>query len=277
MDDVMPTSVAAIQMCSGPDREANLSVAETLIAEAAGLGANLISLPENFSFLGRPEEKLAEAEDPERSHVLDFLRDQAQRRRAYVIGGSIPIRTEDPKRVSNSCFALDPHGEIVARYDKMHLFDVSIDEENTFRESDHVRPGNETVVFEAAGIKVGLSICFDIRFPELYRRLSFAGAHLVFVPSAFTVPTGRAHWDVLLRARAIENLCYVAAPAQIGEHIPGRKSYGKSMIVDPWGTVVAVAPDRPSVISAELDADLLTRIRNRLPALDRRRNDVFPP
>ena len=157
----------------------------------------------------------------------------------------------------------------------MHLFDVSIDAVNTFRESDHVKPGNETVVFDAADVTIGLSICFDIRFPELYRSLSHAGADLVFVPSAFTVPTGKAHWEILLRARAIENLCYVAAPAQIGQHIPGRTSYGKSMIVDPWGTVLGVAPDRPSVVTADIDIGHLHRIRTQLPALEKRRNDVF--
>jgi nitrilase len=271
----MPIKVAAIQMCSGPDREANLSAADALIAGAADLGATLISLPENFSFLGRPEDKLMEAEDLESSQVLEFLRGQARRHEVHLIGGSIPLRSEDPARASNSCLALNPHGEIVARYDKMHLFDVSIDDVNTFRESDHVKPGNETVVFDAADLTIGLSICFDIRFPELYRRLSHAGADLVFVPSAFTAPTGKAHWEVLLRARAIENLCYVAAPAQIGQHIPGRTSYGKSMIVDPWGTVLGVAPDRPAIVTADIDIGHVRRVRTQLPALEKRRNDVF--
>ena len=263
----MKIRVAAVQMCSVPVRGANLEAAEQHIREAVKAGAQIVSLPENFSFLGSPAQKVAHAESRESSPTLEFLRKLARRHHVHVVGGSIPLLTDDPTRVTNSCFAVGPDGEVLAQYDKLHLFDVSINAENTFRESEHVAPGHHAVTFGASGITIGLSICFDVRFPELYRRLASAGADLVFVPSAFTVPTGQAHWEVLLRARAIENLCYVAAPAQIGQHIPGRTSYGNSVIVDPWGSILARAPDRPGVIWADLDTDVIADFRSRLPAL----------
>jgi nitrilase len=272
----MKIRVAAVQMCSVPDRTVNLKSADRFITEAASDGARIVSLPENFSFLGSQEQKAGHGESPSDSRTLGYLQEQALRHRIFLIGGSIPILTSDPTRVSNSCFAVGPGGEILARYDKLHLFDVAIDEANTFRESEHVEPGHAVVTLEAAGLTLGLTICFDLRFPELYRRLAGAGSDVVFVPSAFTVPTGKAHWEVLLRARAIENQCYVVAPAQMGEHISGRTSYGKSMIVDPWGAVLAVAPDRPGIICADIDTEVIEDVRDRLPALARRRNDLFP-
>lgn len=271
----MRIRVAAIQMCSVPDREANLVVARGFIGEAAAAGADIVSLPENFSFLGSPHQKVDQGEYPDRSPTLDFLQSQARRHHVHLIGGSIPLRTSDPERVTNSCFAVDPDGNVVARYDKMHLFDVSIDVANTFRESDHVVPGDSVVTFQASGLTVGLSICFDLRFPELFRRLADRGAEMIFIPSAFTVPTGKAHWEVLLRARAIENQCYVVAPAQVGRHVQDRASYGKTTIIDPWGTLLATAPDRPSVVWADVDTDRITDVRTRLPALNKRRQDVF--
>ena len=272
----MKHRVAAIQMCSVPDRETNLKAADDLIAEAASGGAGIVSLPENFSFLGSPEQKIGQGDPASDSPTLEYLRERAVRHQIYVIGGSIPLLTRDPARVSNSCFAIGPDGSVLARYDKLHLFDVSIDEANTHRESDHVTPGENVVTFDAEGLTIGLSICFDLRFPELYRRLAGVGADAVFVPSAFTVPTGRTHWEVLLRGRAIENQCYMVAPAQIGEHVAGRKTYGHSMVVDPWGLVLAEAPDRPGVIWADLDTDYITDVRRRLPALSARRTDLFP-
>ncbi len=272
----MRIRIAAVQMCSVPDRAVNLDAAERFIDQAASEGALFICLPENFSLLGSPDQKVAEAESADGGPTLEFLRQMGRRHEVFLIGGSIPLQTADPHRVSNTCFAIGPDGRVLARYDKLHLFDVSIDEANTYRESDHVAPGTEVVTFEAAGLTLGLSICFDIRFPELYRRMAGAGADVVFVPSAFTVPTGRAHWEVLLRARAIENQCYVVAPAQIGEHTKGRTSYGKSMIVDPWGVVAALAADEPGIIWADIDTGRIADVRNRLPALEKRRRDLFP-
>ncbi len=272
----MRVRVAAIQMSSVPDRDANLAAAAVHIRAAAEVGSRFVSLPENFSYLGRPEDKKQIAEDLDRSPSLDFLREQARRHEIHLIGGSIPLKTSDPERVSNSCFAIGPAGDVLARYDKLHLFDVSIDRENTHRESDHVVPGNSVVTFSAEGLTVGLTICYDVRFPELYRRIASEGADVVFVPAAFTVPTGRAHWEVLLRARAIENLCYVVAPAQVGEHVPGRTTYGHSMIVDPWGNVKAEETNRPGVIWADLDTSEIASARARLPVLEHRRADLFP-
>jgi nitrilase len=271
----MKYRVAAIQMSSVPDRDINLGVADRLIEEAASAGARIVALPENFSFLGSPEQKIGLGEPAANGPTLQYLREQSLRHQVYLIGGSIPLLTDEPDRVSNTCFALGPDGDILARYDKLHMFDVSIDDANTYRESDHVKPGQDVVTFRADAITIGLSICFDLRFPELYRRLADAGADLVFVPSAFTVPTGRAHWEVLLRARAIENLCYVTAPAQTGEHAKGRATHGHSMIVDPWGVVLTEAPEGSGIIWADVDTDLIADVRSRLPALKARRSDLF--
>jgi len=259
--------VAAIQLCSKQVREENLARAGELMQEAVRRGAQLIALPENLSFLSSDRDKVAFAEDAETGPSVEFLRTFAAQHGVAVVGGSIPLGTTDPSRVTNTCLVFDNEGNLVARYDKMHLFDVRVDAENTFQESRHVAAGHEIVTFRLFGRTMGLSICYDLRFPELYRSLAVKGVEVVFVPAAFTRETGRDHWEALLRARAIENLCYVVAPAQFGAHGAGRVSFGRSMIVGPWGQVLTQCQDGEGVIISELDFDVLEQARKRLPSL----------
>ncbi|MBT8402029.1 MAG: carbon-nitrogen hydrolase family protein [Rhodothermia bacterium] len=259
--------VSAIQMCSTDDRESNLLVASRLIEEAALEGAEIVALPENFSFLGDGAAKLAAAEDPETGRSIRFLRDQSARCGVNIVGGSIPVRAA-PDKVTNTCFVVRTDGSIAARYDKMHLFDVAVDKDNTFQESEHVRPGDDVVTVDVSGFTLGLSICYDLRFPELFRRLATAGASVIFVPSAFTMETGKAHWNVLVRARAIENLCYVVAPAQYGRHSKRRISFGHSLIVGPWGDVLGGVADGDATVSADVSLTRIEDARRRIPALE---------
>lgn len=263
--------VAAIQMCSTGNREANLVRANSLMEEAVEAGAVLLSLPENFPFIGREGDQVQVAEDLAEGPSVLCLRDFAAKHRVAIVGGSIPLKTADPNKVSNTCLVFDPEGALVARYDKMHLFDVSVDAEHSFRESSHVEAGKHVVTAKLFGHVAGLSICYDLRFPELYRAYALAGAEMLFVPSAFTVPTGKVHWETLLRARAIENQCYVIAPAQFGRHNARRASFGQTMIVDPWGEVLARCPDKDMALVCDLDFTRLKDIRNRLPSLEHAR------
>lgn len=267
--------VAAIQMCSGQDRDENLERARVLVADAVHRGALIVALPENFSYLDREGEKLAVVEDLDDGPSVRFLREIAATFGVAVVGGSVPLRAETPEKVTNTCLVFDPDGRLVARYDKLHLFDISLDTAHTFLESRYVEPGRNVVTTSLFGRVMGLSICYDLRFPELYRRLVREGAEVLFVPSAFTMHTGKDHWLALLRARAIENQCYVIAPAQFGRHNDRRESYGRTMIVDPWGQIRVQAPDQESVIVADLDFDYLDRIRERLPCLTHVRRDVL--
>jgi len=263
--------VAAIQLCSGQDQAANLATAASLIEQAAGKGCELILLPENFSFMGGSDtDKIAVAESQEESAVIAFLAGQARKHRIAIIGGTVPLKSEGGQKVRNSCPVFSPRGELIACYDKMHLFDVSLPDEQ-YRESDTVEAGAipEAVAFDAW--KVGLSICYDLRFPELYRHYSSIGCNIMTVPAAFTVPTGRAHWETLLRARAIENQTFVMAAGQCGTHPGGRKTWGHSMIVDPWGEVMAMLNNEEGLITAELSLSNLHKIREALPALKHRR------
>ena len=261
--------IAAIQLCSGQDIETNLTQAKLLIEKSVNLGAQLVALPENFSYLDREGNKIQAVEDLEDGPAVQMLRELARSNSIYIVGGTVPLAARD--RVTNTCLVFGPEGLIVARYDKIHLFDIQLDEAHSFVESRYIAPGKEPVTFDALGATMGLSICYDLRFPELYRVLVKRGARVLFVPSAFTWRTGAYHWLELLRARAIENLAYVVAPAQFGRHNAGRESFGHSVIVDPWGQILAQAPDRACVISSEVNFTYQDQLRERLPCLSHRR------
>jgi|SRR5919108_936428 nitrilase len=261
--------VAAVQMTSGPEVTANLEQARVLLEEAAGRGARLAALPENFAFMGlKDADKRAVAEADGSGPAQDFLAATARRLRLWIVGGTVPVRAGTDGRVAAASLVYDSDGQRVARYDKIHLFDVDIPgRAESYRESAHVAPGSNVTVIDTPAGRLGLSVCYDVRFPELYRQLSAAGAQLLAVPSAFTSPTGRAHWEPLLRARAIENLCYVVAPAQTGFHPSGRETYGDSMIVDYWGRVLQRLPRGCGCVVADVELDRLMSVRESFPAL----------
>ena len=267
----MQTVAGAIQMCSTDDLAANLARAQALAAEAADKGANLLVLPECFAFLGRREgDKMAVAEvlDPARpGPILGALAEIATRHGAWVIGGGLPERVPgDERRAYNTAAVVAPDGRLAATYRKIHLFDVDIPGGAVLRESDGTAAGADLVVVPIGDRRVGLSICYDVRFPELYRRLVYDhGADAIVVPAAFTAHTGRAHWHVLLRARAIEDQAWVIAAAQHGRHNEKRESFGHSLIVDPWGTIVAEVPAGDGVIVAPLDGDAVAKARRQMP------------
>src|SRR5450631_574923 len=265
--------VAAIQMTSSHVVADNLAAAGALLREAKEAGALMACLPENFSFIGlKDADKLQVAEVDGDGIVQAFLSDAARQLSMWILGGTIVIRTADSNRVANASLLVDAAGKRVARYDKIHLFDVTIPgRDERYRESTHVAAGREPVIADTPVGRLGLSVCYDMRFPELYRDLVAQGAEWLAVPAAFTVPTGRAHWETLLRARAIENLCYVVAPAQSGTHTSGRETYGDTLIVDYWGEVLARLPKGTGVIMADIDRAKLKETRARFPALDNRR------
>jgi deaminated glutathione amidase len=264
--------VAAIQMCSTEDLSANLAVCRDLTAKASADGAKLVVLPECFSFLGRREgDKLAIAESLEAGGpVMATLRELAVRHGIWMIGGGTPeIVPGDAGRTYNTAVAIDPRGELIARYRKIHLFDVDIPGGAVLRESDATAAGHERVVVEIEGARVGLSICYDVRFPELYRALvKDQGADVLLVPAAFTAHTGAAHWHLLLRARAVENQAWVVAAAQGGRHNDKRESYGHSLAIDPWGTVVAERATGDGFVIATLDGATVAKRRAQMPCLD---------
>jgi predicted amidohydrolase len=289
------SAIAAIQMTSGPDVAANLEQARPLLEDAARRGAQLAVLPENFSFLGlRDADKREVAEADGAGPVQDFLAATARRLELWIVAGTTPIKAGsataeatrggssgavgnaaqsagDDGRVAAACLVYDAAGNKVARYDKIHLFDVDIPgKAEKYRESANVAPGTRTAVVDTPVGKVGLSVCYDIRFPELFRRLSAAGAQILSVPSAFTAPTGRAHWETLMCARAIENLCYVVAPAQSGFHPNGRETYGDTLIVDYWGRIVQRLPRGRGCIVALVDLQRQAETRQNFPALQHR-------
>ncbi len=264
--------IAAIQMTSGPDVAGNLSQVEPLLADAARAGARLAVVPENFAFMGlRDADKRAVAEADGSGPIQDFLSRTARQLALWIVAGTVPLRAGDDGRVAAASVVYDSDGNRVGRYDKIHLFDVDIPgKAERYRESAHVAPGSETVVVDTPVGRLGLSVCYDVRFPELFRRLSAAGAQILTVPSAFTGPTGRAHWETLLCARAIENLCYVVAPAQSGFHPNGRETYGDTMIVDFWGRVVQRLPRGRGHIVSQVDLERQAEVRRNFPALDHR-------
>jgi predicted amidohydrolase len=265
--------VAAIQMTSGHVVEDNLAAAAELLREAKDLGADIACLPENFSFIGlKDADKLKVAEADGEGPIQDFLRDTARRLGLWILGGTTVIKGDSAARVANASLLIDAHGKRVARYDKIHLFDVAIPgRDEKYLESTHVMPGREAVIADTPVGKLGLSVCYDMRFPELYRDLVARGAEWLAMPAAFTVPTGRAHWETLLRARAIENLCYVVAPAQSGTHTSGRETYGDTLIADYWGLVLSRLAKGSGVITADIDLAKQAETRARFPALDNRR------
>lgn len=266
---------AVLQMTSGASVEANLATARTLLERAKSAGATLAVLPENFAIMGRKEsEKIAVAEPLGEGPIQAFLAHTAAELRLWIVGGTIPIRVEgEPDRVAAASLVFGEDGRFVARYDKIHMFDVDIPErEERYRESATTVPGKGTTVVATPVGHVGLSVCYDVRFPELFRSLQAQGAEVFTVPAAFTAATGRAHWELLLRARAVENLCYVLGAAQGGVHENGRETYGDSLIVDPWGHVLArVEEPGPGLALAEIDLTLQKDLRTRFPALTHRR------
>ncbi len=268
--------VAAIQMTSSHVVTENLAAAGALLREAKEAGALIACLPENFSFIGlKDADKLQVAEADGNGAVQAFLRDTAKQLNMWILGGTIVIRTRDAKRVANASLLIDAAGKRVARYDKIHLFDVTIPgRDEQYRESAHVLAGREAVIADTPVGRLGMSVCYDMRFPELYRELVSQGAEWLAMPAAFTVPTGRAHWETLLRARAIENLCYVVAPAQTGQHSSGRETYGDSLIVDYWGQVLSRLAKGTGVITADIDLASQAESRARFPALDNRQLGV---
>ncbi len=260
-------------MTSGHVVADNLRAAGQLLRAAKEAGADIACLPENFSFIGlKDADKLAAAESEGEGPAQDFLAATARELSLWILGGTVPLRSGAAGRVANASLLFDDRGARVARYDKIHLFDVTIPgRDEQYRESAHVVAGLETVVADTPVGRLGMSVCYDMRFPELYRELVARGAEWLAMPAAFTVPTGRAHWETLLRARAIENLCYVVAPAQSGTHTSGRETYGDSLIVDYWGQVTARMPKGSGVIVAEFDLVRQAETRARFPALDNRR------
>ena len=265
--------VAVVQMNSRDDKVANLAKAEVLLTEAAARGAELAVLPELWSYLG-PKERHARVAEPIPGPTSDFLAAIARRHRFWLLGGSYLEAMADQPRLFNTSLALNPDGEIVARYRKLHLFDVDVNG-HSYRESATMAAGGEVVAAELCGVRVGLTICYDLRFPELYRRLAVGGAKVITVPSAFTRETGKDHWEVLLRCRAIENQVFILAAAQVGSHPPGRACYGNTLIADPWGVVLARAGYQECVVTAELDLEYQEQVRKELPSLEHRRTDLF--
>lgn len=260
--------VAAIQMVSAPSVDPNLEAAARLIAQAAADGARVVVLPEYFCLLGeRDTDKVAIREADGQGPIQEFLAAQAALHRIWLVGGTVPLACARPAKVRNACLAYAPDGSRRARYDKIHLFGFHRGDEK-FDEASTIDPGRTPVVLDADGWRIGLSVCYDLRFPELYRALS--PADLILVPSAFTYTTGRAHWETLLKTRAIENQCYVLAPAQGGRHPNGRRTWGHSMLVDPWGEVLAVRDEGEAVVAGTIERERIGQVRTMLPALGHR-------
>jgi len=264
--------LAAIQMASGPQVAANLNEAGRLMAKAASAGAGLVVLPENFAIMALNDaDRLSVAERDGAGPMQDFLASAARQHGVWIVGGTIPLLASDAKRVRAACLVFNDRGERVARYDKIHLFDVRLDNGEEYNESSAIEPGTDSVVVESPFGRLGLAVCYDLRFPELFRQLLDRGAQIIAVPSAFTLHTGRAHWEVLVRARAIENLVTVVAAAQGGYHLNGRETYGDSMIVSPWGEVLDRLPRGSGVVVAEHDTRLAEQTRTLFPSIHHRR------
>jgi predicted amidohydrolase len=269
----MPPSsylMGAVQMTSTADRARNLDTAIRLVNEAADLGAKLVALPENFAYMGPEEGRLATAETVD-GPTLAALGEVAKRRSLFLVAGSFAERSTNPKMTANTSVVIADDGSVVAAYRKIHLFDVNIPDGARYAESEVVVPGDKVVVAPTPLGRLGLSVCYDLRFPELYRKLASLGAEVITIPSAFTLFTGKDHWEVLVRARAIENLAYVIAPGQTGRHSANRQTFGNTMIVDPWGVVLARCPEGEGVCVAPFSRARLERVRQELPALKHRK------
>jgi predicted amidohydrolase len=266
--------VAAVQMSSQDDLSKNLVRAGELVARAADGGARVVLLPENFAYLGPEEGKRAIAEpvgEAPGGPILEAVAGAARRAKVHVIAGGMPERAPDPARPYNACVVVSPDGKVTGKYRKVHLFDVEVGDGQRYCESASTTPGDAPVVVVIAGFSVGLSVCYDVRFPELYRKLADAFADIVVVPAAFTLATGKDHWHVLLRARAIESQTYVVAAAQWGTHPRGRRTYGKSLIADPWGEVIAQCSEGEGIAMGDVDRAYIEQVRTSLPALRHRR------
>lgn len=261
--------VAAIQMVSVSNPEINIQTADRLLKLAKSQGAELAVLPEYWSIMGlRDTDKVAFAEQSGQGVLQTFLAQKAKDLQMTIIGGTIPLKSDDNHKIYNACLVFDPNGKQIARYDKIHLFGFTNGEES-YQESNTIQAGNDIVSFDSAIGKVGLGICYDLRFPELFRNMG--ACSLLVLPAAFTYTTGQAHWEILLRARAIENQCYVLASAQGGTHDSGRRTWGNSVLIDPWGKVLNCLEEGEGVVIADLDLDAIQKIRNNLPALKHRR------
>lgn len=267
---------AALQMASGSNIKGNLLEAEKLIKNAVTAGAEVVVLPENFGMIGLQQEDVVKfRETPGQGPLQDFLAQQSAKHSIVLVGGSIPIQTDDESRFRNTLLVYNKKGHCVARYDKIHLFDVTLpDKDESYQESEVIEPGDSVVVVEVDSIKIGLAICYDLRFPELFRLLTDKGAEVIVLPSAFTAETGKAHWHALLKARAIENLIHIVAPAQGGFHVNGRETYGHSLIVDPWGNILDEISSGAGFALAEINLQQQQQIRERFPVLAHRRFDV---
>jgi predicted amidohydrolase len=282
--------IAAIQMTSTADKARNLQMAHDLMAAAKDRGAELVAFPENFAMLTDDSREFVDGAETLKGMIVETLCEWAAEQDLWILGGSVALKSASKasdghktKRgvkpgasITNTSLLINSDGEIVARYDKIHLFDVELSGDRRYHESEHIRAGRKPVVADTPWGRVGLSVCYDLRFPELYRKLSRDGAEVIFAPSAFTAVTGKAHWDTLTRARAIENQAFVVAPAQAGRHVgtdgrPGRETHGHARIVDPWGRILAERPQGPGIVYAELDFKELERVRRELPALKHRR------
>ena len=265
--------VACVQMASSPNIGANLLEAERLIEAAVSQQARLVVLPENFALMGKTEtDKVSERESDSGGVIQSFLAEQAARHGIWLVGGTIPLVANDDNKVRATCLVFDDKGNQVARYDKIHLFDVElVDSDEQYTESETIEPGDDVVVIDSPFGRMGVAVCYDLRFPELFRQQLQAGMEILVIPSAFTAFTGRAHWDVLVRARAIENQCYVIAPNQGGYHLNGRETHGHSMIVDPWGTVLNSLAHGPGVVCADVELGRLNTTRRNFPSIEHRR------
>ena len=265
--------IAAVQMASGPNVNANLLEAERLIKQAADEGAELVVLPEFFALMGMNDhDAVGIREEDGHGQIQDFLAEQAARNGVWLVGGTIPLNANDADKVSAASLLYDAQGNRVARYDKIHLFDVLITEnDEQYNESETIEPGNKAVVVDTPFGKLGMAVCYDLRFPGLFRTLVEQGAEIITIPSAFTAITGKAHWEVLVRARAVENQCYVIAAAQGGYHANGRETFGDSMVVDPWGLVLDRLPRGSGVVVSDMDIERLRDIRRSFPVLEHRK------
>jgi predicted amidohydrolase len=264
---------AAIQLNSNPEKDRNLAIAASLVRDAAADRARLIVLPEKFNVLGSPDDLRAGAE-PVPGPTTEWAGALCRELDVWLVVGSIVERVEGDEKLRNTSVLVGPDGSIHATYRKIHLFDVEVGG-IVYRESDAEAPGAEVVVADVDGVELGMAVCYDLRFPELFRIMAVRGARVVSLPAAFTVPTGRAHWEILVRARAIENQVFVIAAGQIGRHPPDHESYGHSMIVDPWGEVLAQAPDEVGFVAADLDLDAQREVRQKLPALANRQPHAY--
>nr|WP_255700472.1 carbon-nitrogen hydrolase family protein [Dethiosulfovibrio faecalis] len=267
-------NMALLQLDTQDDKTANLNKIARMIDRAAEKGANFVAMPEMANYIGIGNGPYENAEDIPGGVTIDLFREKAEKHRIWIHGGSIGERIKDEKRVYNTTVVIDPSGEIVARYRKIHLYDVDVKDGVSFRESDSIKPGNDVVNFKSEFGIMGLAICYDIRFPELFRSLALKGAKLIFNPAEFNLFTGKDHWETLIRTRAIENVCYMVAPGQFGLKKTFH-TYGRSMVVDPWGNVIAMAGDREGIVMTEIDMDYVDRMREEIPCLKNRRPDAY--